>query len=183
MKSVTTCLRDVKLGFIFLFSLTLAGCTTAIDEYQGTQPDFALFQYFSGSVKAWGMLQDRSGKQTRRFEVRIKGRVVGEELILEEDFIFDDDEEQRRVWTITQNRHGRYIGKADDVIGDAIGDVAGNALNWRYVLRVPVDGTTYDISINDWMYRQNEKHLFNVAQMSKWGVDVGTITLFFEKQE
>ncbi|WP_428453800.1 DUF3833 domain-containing protein [Photobacterium kasasachensis] len=162
--------------------LLLPGCSLSIDEYQGTEPDFNLFEYFDGTVMAWGMLQDRDGKQTRRFEVVIQGRVQGNTLTLDEDFIFDDGEKQQRTWVITRTSDGHYSGRAGDVIGLATGKSVGNALNWQYVLRIPVDDTTYDISIDDWMYRQDHKRVFNIATMTKWGVRVGTLTLFFEKQ-
>lgn len=158
------------------------GCSTSVEEYRGTTPDFDLFEYFNGDVKAWGMLQDRSGKQTRRFEVAIKGRIQGNILTLEEDFIFNDGEKQQRIWEITRHMDGHYTGRADDVVGEARGKVVGNALNWQYILRVPVDDSTYDITFDDWMFRQDQDRVFNIAKMSKWGFTVGTVTLFFEKQ-
>lgn len=169
-----------RLVFI-IFVMLLAGCSTSIDDYQGTSPDFKLFEYFDGTVMAWGMLQDRSGRQTRRFEVTIQGRVQGDILTLEEDFIFDDGEKQQRTWVITRHNDGHYTGRADDVVGQATGKVVGNTLNWQYVLRVPVDDTTYDISLDDWMFRQDQSRVFNIATMTKWGFTVGTLTLFFEK--
>ena len=106
-----------------------------------TDPEFALFEFFEGEVLAWGLLQDRSGQQTRRFEVQIQGEIQGQLLTLTEDFVFDDGEKQQRIWKITARADGTYIGEADDVIGEANGVVAGNALHWQYVLRVPVDDT------------------------------------------
>lgn len=163
-------------------ALLVLGCSTSVEEYRGSTPDFDLFEYFDGEVLAWGMLQDRNGKQTRRFAVTIIGRVQGNTLTLDEDFIFDDGEKQQRTWVITHHMDGHYTGRAGDVVGEASGKVAGNALNWKYVLRVPVDGSSYDIKFDDWMFRQDQTRVFNVATMSKWGFTVGTITLFFEKQ-
>ena len=166
----------------FIFVLMVLGCSTSIDDYHSTTPEFDLFEYFDGEVQAWGMLQDRSGKQTRRFAVTILGRVQSDILILDEDFIFDDGERQQRTWVITRHGNGEYTGRAGDVVGEARGKVAGNALNWKYVLRIPVDDSSYDIRFDDWMFRQDQSRVFNIATMSKWGFTVGTITLFFEKQ-
>ena len=168
-------------GWLMMSLFGLFGCSATINDYQNTKPVFNLFSYFEGDIKAWGMLQDRSGKQTRRFTVDIKGLVNNGVLTLEEDFVFDDREKQRRVWVITQNPDGTYTGRADDVVGEATGIALGNTLHWQYVLRIPVDDTTYDINFNDWMHLQDEKRLFNTAKMSKWGFTVGTVTLFFEK--
>ncbi|UTV30065.1 DUF3833 domain-containing protein [Photobacterium atrarenae] len=161
----------------------LPGCSSSIEDYRGTSPDFQLYDYFDGQVKAWGMLQDWQGTLTRRFEVDIRGVVAGDQLTLYEDFRFDDGEEQQRTWVIHRGLDsGQYVGRAGDVIGEATGQSVGHALRWQYVLRVPVGETTYDISIDDWMYRQDNLRVFNRATMKKWGVTVGTITLFFEKQ-
>ncbi|NAX34755.1 DUF3833 family protein, partial [Vibrio sp. V29_P1S30P107] len=32
------------------------------------------------------------------------------------------------------------------------------------------------------MYRQDEKHMFNLTKIKKFGIEVGKITLFFQKQ-
>ncbi|MCM0148954.1 DUF3833 domain-containing protein [Photobacterium galatheae] len=162
--------------------LILSGCSTSVEEHRYQRPQLDLFSYFDGHVKAWGMLQTRSGKQTRRFSVDIAGTVRENVLTLKEDFVFDDGEKQQRVWTITRHANGRLTGTADDVVGEANGEVQGNALNWQYTLRVPVNDTTYDIAFDDWMFLQDDSRMFNVARMTKWGFHVGTVTLFFEKQ-
>ncbi|WP_371826128.1 DUF3833 domain-containing protein [Photobacterium sp. GJ3] len=163
-------------------ALLVTGCSTSVDDHKYHRPALNLFSYFDGEVKAWGMLQDRSGKQTRRFSVDILGTVKGNTLTLNEDFVFDDGEKQQRIWTITRHSDGRYSGTAGDVVGEATGKTAGNALNWQYTLRVPVGDTTYEIAFDDWMFLQDDVRMFNVATMSKWGFHVGTVTLFFEKQ-
>ncbi|OAN11732.1 hypothetical protein A3K86_21760 [Photobacterium jeanii] len=173
----------MQFSFASATLFVITACSHSIADYQDTDPEFALFEFFEGEVLAWGMLQDRSGQQTRRFEVQIQGEIQGQLLTLTEDFVFDDGEKQQRIWKITARADGTYIGEADDVIGEANGVVSGNALHWQYVLRVPVDDTTYDISFDDWMFRQDDKRMFNVATMSKFGVNVGKVTLFFEKQE
>ncbi|PSW06952.1 DUF3833 domain-containing protein [Photobacterium lipolyticum] len=165
-----------------LLILLLPACSTPISEYAQSQPKFDLFQYFDGEVQAWGMLQNYSGKQIRRFDVSIQGTVDGDALTLKEDFIFDDGEQQQRIWKITRGNNGTYVGKADDVVGEAKGVAVGNALNWQYTLRVPMDDTSYDIRFDDWMFRQDDTRVFNVAEMTKWGFTVGKVTLFFEKQ-
>ena len=50
-----------------------------------------------------------------------------------------------------QNEDGitRYEGRADDVAGTAIGEVAGNALHWRYTLALPVGDDVYHVQFDD----------------------------------
>ncbi|MCC4798697.1 hypothetical protein BCT30_20685 [Enterovibrio norvegicus] len=160
----------------------LVGCSSSIDDYKATTPAFNLFEYFDGDVKAWGMVQDYTGMETRRFEVMIKGTVEGNQLILDEDFDFSDGEKQNRVWTITQNADGSYQGTAGDVVGIATGREEGNALNWAYDLSVDVGESNYVLTLDDWLYRQDDKRVFNLTSMKKFGIEVGRITIFFEKQ-
>ncbi|WP_394209642.1 DUF3833 domain-containing protein [Enterovibrio calviensis] len=172
-----------KLAIIGVFFLTLIGCSSSIEDYKNTTPAFNLFEYFDGEVKAWGMVQDYTGKQTRRFDVDIKGTVIGSVITLDEDFLFDDGETQKRIWTITRLEDGSYQGTAGDVVGIASGREEGNALNWVYDLSVEVGDSTYVLTLDDWLFRQDEKRAFNLTSMRKFGVEVGRISIFFEKQD
>lgn len=171
----------MKHWFIVLAACLLYGCSASIEDLPKKANNFDLFTYFKGDVKAWGMVQDYQGKMTRRFSVDIEGIVEGNKLTLNEDFIFDDGEKQTRIWTIMRKTQTTYSGTAADVVGEAYGEVRGNTLNWRYVLSMDVDGSNYHIDFDDWMFLQDEKRLFNKAILTKWGVEVGQVTLFFEK--
>ncbi len=160
----------------------LLGCGgVPVEQYRDEKPTLDLRAYFTGQVDAWGMFQKRNGEVVRRFHVVIQGRSEGEKLILEEDFHYSDGSKQRRVWTLTPTGPNRWSGKADDVIGDASGEVAGNALRWRYVLSLPVDGKIYHVDFDDWMYLLDADTLANRSFMSKWGFELGQVTLFFRK--
>ncbi|WP_413111412.1 DUF3833 domain-containing protein [Thaumasiovibrio sp. DFM-14] len=160
----------------------LFACSASIEDYQEARPAFALFDFFEGDVTAWGMLQDYSNKQTRRFEAQITGTVTGDTITLDEKFLFDDGETQTRVWHIVRHQNGTFTGTASDVVGVATGRVVGNAFHWQYKLNVPVGEKEYVISLDDWLYRQDENHMFNLTTLRKFGITVGKLTLFFEKQ-
>lgn len=152
-----------------------------IQNYQQEEPKLNLFDYFDGKTYAQGQFQDRSGLVVRRFTVDITGEVDGNQLTLDERFVYSDGEKQQRIWRITQTAEGRYTGKADDVIGEAIGESAGNALNWRYTLDLPYKDSTIHVQFNDWMFLQSETTMINRASVTKWGFNVGEVTLFFSK--
>ena len=110
--------------------------------------------------------------------------MAGDTLTLEEDFLYDDGETQRRVWVIQnlgQSEEGvtLYEGRAADINGVARGEVAGNALHWRYSLALPVGDTSYDITFDDWIYQQDEHVAINRARLTKFGFEVGSVTLVF----
>jgi hypothetical protein len=107
------------------------------------------------------------------------GKRVG---ILDEDFFYSDGTTQKRIWTLTETAPGVFTGTADDVVGVATGLMAGNALNWKYTLALPVDGTVYNVQFDDWMYLMDDKVMINRAQMSKFGIYLGEVTLAFYKR-
>ena len=41
---------------------------------------------------------------------------------------------------------------------------------------------TFDVQMDDWMYLMNERVMLNRARMSKFGVEVGQVTLTFIKR-
>ncbi len=168
--------------WLMMCCILLAGCTQVeVADYRDQGPPLELRNFFNGRVDAWGMFQKRSGEVVKRFTVVIEGRPDGDNLILDERFTYSDGTHQRRVWTIRPDGPGRWRGTASDVVGEALGEVAGNALRWRYVLRLPVDDAVYDVTLDDWMYMLDEQTLANRSFMSKFGVEVGQITLFFRK--
>lgn len=163
--------------------MLLTGCSTVkIQDYQQTQPKLELFEYFKGKTYAQGQFQDRAGLVIRRFTVDITGTVEGKVLTLDEQFVYDDGETQQRIWQITQTADHQFVGRADDVIGEAIGESAGNAFNWRYTLDLPYKESSLHVQFNDWMFLHSEQTMMNRALVSKWGFKVGEVTLFFSKQ-
>ena len=160
----------------------LSACGTAsIDDYSDTQPKLDLRTYFNGPVTAYGMFQDRSGQVVKRFEVAMTGTWQGNSGVLDELFTYDDGTTQRRVWRLTQHSDGRVTGSADDVVGQASGAVRGYAMQWQYTLQLPVDGTVYEVAMDDWMYLLNERIMINRTAMSKFGIHLGEVTLTFVK--
>lgn len=168
---------------LLVLALSIASCGSVdVARYANQQPTLDLERFFSQPVKAWGMFQKRSGEVAKRFEVNIVSRREGNNLILDERFLYSDGTRQRRVWVLTPTGQGGWIGRADDVVGVADGQVAGNTLHWRYRLNLPVGDSTYEMSMDDWMYLMDEDTLINRTRMSKFGVEVGQVTLFFRRQ-
>ena len=128
------------------------------------------------------MFQKRSGEVVKRFHVNIDGHSEGDTFVMHEDFTYSDGKKQTRVWTLHPDGPGRWRGTAGDVVGEALGEVSGNALRWRYVLSLPVDDKVYQVNFDDWMYLLDENTLANRSYVTKFGFEVGQVTLFFRKQ-
>ena len=168
-------------------SALLAGCAgPQISDYAAEKPVLDLRQYFTGTVDAYGIFTDRSGKVVKRFTVEMicswtgaPGQEVG---VLDEYFTYSDGTKDRRVWTLKRGLDGKYTGTAGDVLGVANGEVKGNAFRWGYTLLLPVDGKTIEVQFDDWMYLMNDKIMLNKADMSKFGFKLGEVTLTFVKR-
>lgn len=160
----------------------LSGCASqSIEQYAAERPALDLARYFNGKVVAHGIFQDRSGQVVKRFTVEMDCRWEGNQGVLDEQFTYADGSKQRRIWKLTKEADGRYTGTADDVVGMASGRTAGNAFQWSYVLKLPVDGSVYEVSFDDWMYLVDDRVMLNRATMSKFGVRLGEVTLSFQK--
>nr|WP_315426967.1 DUF3833 domain-containing protein [uncultured Albidiferax sp.] len=167
-------------------SAALAGCAgPQVADYANQTPKLDLRSYFNGRLDAYGVFTDRSGKVVKRFTVLMVCSWSGDDGVLDESFTYSDGTTQKRVWRLHREADGhgtvRYRGRADDVVGAAVGEQSGNAFNWRYTLALPVDGTVYHVQFDDWMYLVTDKVMLNKARMSKLGIHLGEVTLSFTK--
>ncbi|MGO4891369.1 DUF3833 domain-containing protein [Flavobacterium sp. W21_SRS_FM6] len=172
---------NMKFGLASASLLVLTSCSSSLEDYNNTGPAFELSRYFDGNVTAWGIVEDYSKKLSRRFCVDIVGTWEGNKGQLHETFYYNDGEQQIRVWELSQAEDGKVTGTAGDVVGQASGSETGTAFNWKYTLRVPVDGTEYDLAVDDWMYKLDDNRVMNRSYMSKFGVTVAEISIFFDK--
>ena len=162
--------------------LFATGCSSMNPEqFEGREPRLLIEEYLAGDTRAWGIFEDRFGNLRREFVVDITGTWDGETLILDEDFLYSDGETQQRTWTIRKLDEHRYEGTAADVIGPAEGVSYGNALNWRYTLALKIGESVWNVRFDDWMFLQADDVLVNRAKVTKFGFELGEVTIFFRK--
>jgi len=165
-------------------ALALSACAgPQISDYAAQTPILDLRTYFNGTVDAWGLFTDRSGRVVKRFTVVMDCKWQGDEGVLDEAFTYSDGTKQRRIWRLKALPNGRYEGRADDVVGMASGQTKGNAFQWQYSLALPIDGSVWHVQFDDWMYLMDERVMLNKAVMSKLGVTLGEVTLSFTRRE
>lgn len=170
------------LAIAGLATLSLTGCASPTPaDYASQSPKLDLKQYFNGKLLAHGIVTDRSGKLLQRFTAEITGTWVGDTGTLDERFTYADGRKETRVWTLQRGADGRYTGTAADVLGEARGQAAGNALNWRYTLLLPIEGRTWEVQFDDWMFLVDDQVMLNRAVMSKFGIRLGEVLLSFQK--
>jgi hypothetical protein len=175
--------KKLKLIFIILLSMSIFSCSkTTTKDYASNTPKLDFRKYLNGQVKAWGVLEDRKGKITRRFTVDMNATWKGNEGILEEHFVFDNGEKSQRTWKIKFDNDNNFTATAGDVVGIAKGTQHGNALQMNYVLDLKIDEkTNYKVNLDDWMYLIDDKTLINKSTIKKFGITFAKLTIFFQK--
>ena len=179
--------RSLFGSLVLAAVLGLSACAgPQVADYAAEKPVLDLRQYFNGTIDAYGLFTDRSGRVVKRFTVVMTcswqgppGQEIG---VLDEEFSYSDGSRQRRIWTLTRQPDGRYSGTAADVVGQANGEEKGNAFRWGYTLQLPVDGRVFEVQFDDWMYLMNDKVMINRAVMSTFGFQLGEVTLSFVKR-
>lgn len=162
----------------------LTGCSTVkVAEYKDQKPKLVLEDYLNGQIDAHGFFQDRAGVVVKRFKVSMKATWVNNIGTLDEDFEYSDGTKSKRVWTLKKTAENKYIGTASDVVGEAIGESAGNAFQWKYTLDLPVGKSSYHVQFDDWMYLMDDEIMLNKSKMSKFGVYLGEVTLVFIRKK
>ena len=185
MSTATSLQKSIRalLPAMALAASLLAGCAgPQLADYAAEKPVLDMRQYFNGTLDAYGVFTDRSGKVLKRFTVVMKCSWQGDTGVLDEDFTNSDGSKERRVWTLKRSPDGKYTGTASDVVGQANGEEKGNAFRWGYTLNLPLDGKTIEVQFDDWMYLMTDKVMLNKAVMSKFGFRLGEVTLSFVKR-
>ncbi len=172
---------------IFAFVI-LAACTgkPSFDDPSLSDRKLNLEEFFDGELVAYGQFQDVLGTVRRSFVVTIDGDWNGDRLRLVEDFVYEDGSTEQRIWTLTKTGPDSWTGTAPGVIGAATGIEQDNRFNWKYEIDLPVpaaDGTdeTLRVIFDDWMWLLSEDRLLNLAYVKRYGLDIGVVTISFEK--
>ncbi|MEM6309989.1 MAG: DUF3833 family protein [Pseudomonadota bacterium] len=166
----------------------LAACTgkPSFDDPSLSDRKLNLEEFFDGELVAYGQFQDVLGTVRRSFVVTIDGDWDGERLRLVEDFVYEDGSTEQRIWTLTKTRPDSWVGTAPGVIGQATGQEQDNRFNWVYTIDLPIPSATGEtetmrVSFDDWMWLLSEDRLLNQAYVKRFGLDIGLVTISFEK--
>lgn len=168
-----------NLILILTTIILFIGCTNMkIEDFDNKKPEFIPQEYFKGKLRAYGLVKDRSGNITRTF----KGEMIGSWDrngigTLEEFFVYDNGEEMKRTWTLKPNGNKKFIAIADDIVGESPMIANGNTVMLDYVMRVPYNNSTIDLSVQDWLHLQDDGVIINHSKMKKFGFVVGELVI------
>ena len=156
----------------------LAGCSSpGLEKHTVGSPRLQPEDFFDGFLTAHGVIKDWQGSVARQFEADIHACWRDDIGTLNESFVFDDGEQQTRVWTLTPSGGNSYVATAGDVVGEGLARWQGSAFFLEYTLRIELEDGPVDVRIDDRMYRIGEHVLINESRLEKFGLGVGEILL------
>jgi len=166
-----------------LLSLLLISCSSvSVETYSENEPKLAVVDFFDGDLVAHGIVKNRGGEVIRYFSADLKASWKDGVGTLDESFIFNDGEKQKRIWTLTPHSEKGYVATAEDVIGFGHLKTSGNALFMKYVLQIPYNGSVIDVNVDDRMYLIENNVLMNESLLTKFGFNVGSVSLVILKK-
>ena len=170
-------------NWLLCLSILIAGCNSMnVRDYQAEQPAMDMLSYFSGEVRASGIVQDRSGKVIRRFTLSMHGVPQPDgSLAIHEELSYLGGGQQTRDWSVKRLDEHHVAATANGIIGVAKGEQYGNALHLVYVLEDDSSGSKWRFPVDDWFFLQPDGVVINRSYGSKWGLHVFDVITSFQK--
>ena len=140
-------------------------------DYAGTTPAFDLRTNLGGPMVSEGIIYGPTGRVTTRFVADMNGvwRDDGT-ATLAENFRYASGGTQEREWRITMRPDGNFTATADDIIGEAVGELSGATLRMRYRIRLPESGGGWEMDVTDWLYLAEDGVILNRSQFRRFGI-------------
>lgn len=144
---------------------------------------FDITEFFDGPVSATGIFEDRSGAVTRRFIVRMNGAYDADgAFVLSENFAYDDGETQTRSWNIKKGGRDRFLGTAPDIFGTVEMIATPSGVRMEYLHEIKVGGRVVVLRFHDQIHAIDECTAFGRTRVTKLGVTVGQVSIFFMRK-
>lgn len=173
----------MKKILMSLCGILMASCSNnKINQYANNTPKLELQNFLNGKISGYGIVEDYKSNITRRFNFSGVANWNGDTGNFDEKITYSDGKVESRIWSIHKISESTYEATTPDVIGKAEINVAGNAMNWKYVMNIKVDDSVYKINFDDWMYLMPDGQLINRNYFKKFGFTVGELTLFMQKE-
>ena len=96
---------------------------------------------------------------------------------LEEFFVYNNGEKLERTWILKPTSDKKFVATADDIVGPSAMIANGNTVMLDYVMRIPYNDSTIDISVKDWLHLVEDGVIINHSKMKKFGFVVGELVI------
>ena len=169
--------RHAGLALVF----ALAGCAAPnVQQFAGTAPAFDPLVFFTGHVRSWGVLEDRYGYPTETITTDCQGTLEGPDRLHMVQHLVEGGMQQTRDWHMRRMSPTHFEATANDVVGTASGDAAGRAFHWTFTLALKPGNALENVTMDQWMYLQDDGSMINRDTIRKFGVIVAEVTEHFQ---
>ena len=159
----------------------LFGCGEAlpVGGFRATAPAIDPIQFFTGHVVSWGVLENRSGEPTRIVQTDCVGETDDGALRMVQRLTVGQDAPATRTWRMRRAGPGRYEATANDMVGMAVGEAAGRAFHWTWVLATTPGNPLKNVAMEQWWYLLDDGSMLNRTTIRKFGVILAEVSEHF----
>ncbi len=149
--------------------ISLSGCGGGLPPaaFEGGTPELRPEIFFAGATNSTGIVENRSGAPTTRFQVHGEGHGMPDgRFVLVQRIAFEGQPPRERTWTLTRVDKHHYAGTLTDATGDVRAEAYGNLFHLTYPMKEPPFGR-----MEQWLYLQPDGHtVLNEATVSLLGI-------------
>jgi hypothetical protein len=155
-----------------VLALSLLGCGRGmpVDGFRATAPAIDPIRFFTGHVRSWGVLEDRSGQPTDVVTTDCLGEVGKDGLHMVQRLTIGQEVPATRTWQMRRIGPNRYEATANDMVGAAVGEASGRAFHWTWTLALSPGNDLKNVSMDQWWYLLDDGSMLNRTTVRKLGV-------------
>lgn len=162
-----------------LAALPLSACATIPAVPETTGPPLTLVSAFQGRSTGQGHFRVWLTGDERRFAARLNGTVTGRDgarvLTVVEDFLYDDGQKDRLTWVFRETGPGRWTGKREDTVGEALVTEEGGLIRLSYTADFRSPSGVNRLGFNDIIYAGGDGLILNDAVITRAGIAVASV--------
>ena len=165
-----------------LLAAALLGCSSPlpVSSFAATAPAFDPVRFFTGHVRSWGVMEDRSGQPTSIVLTDCTGEADGPDgLRMTQRLTIGQDAPVTREWRMRRVAQGRYEATANDMVGTATGEASGRAFHWQWTLELSPGNPLKNVTMEQWWYLLDDGSMLNRTTVSKLGFIAAEVTEHF----
>ena len=166
-----------------LTAILLAGCAgpMPMDRFAGSGPAFDPLRFWTGHVRSWGVLENRSAEPDDIVTTDCVGELEApDRLHMTQLLTLGDGSVRSRDWHMRRIAPGRYQATASDMVGTASGTASGRAFHWSWVLATRPGNRLFDVTLDQWMYLMPNGTMLNRTSIRRLGITLAEVTEQFE---
>jgi hypothetical protein len=162
----------------------LTGCSPALPvaHFATTDPAFDPVRFWTGHTHSWGVLENRDGAPTAVVTTDCTGEPEGADgLHMVQHLTIEGEPDQMRDWHMRRVGPHAFEATANDMVGTARGTASGRVFHWSWVLATRPGDSLRDVTMDQWMYLEDDGAMVNRTTITKLGITLAQVTEQFAR--